>query len=319
MVKLQWWIQVGWFWLEDSINLWEFWFAWPLSWGGGWSEGLVTTAVTDPSSGAINTAMLDAYSGVIITTTTYWVDQTIWTPTNTSATKRFTVINKSTSTHAIKVNGANIWPWASKYFVWDWTSWTWNDWDLEGSDFLTPETWTRYYCPYNTTNLVTTSGNNTADRIIWIPHITQQEMVISSINTSWDSGWVASSYATIWIYESNSDGLPTNLLSTTWAVDTSAASGNIAFTVTPNLVIPVNTVVWFAFAWSSTSPVWRKIPAASIRNILWSWITSQPSSHLRTVLSPWWTDLPNPAPAVWSFSFSTWVLNFINLWLINQW
>ena len=317
MSKLQWWVELWGFWLEDSVNLWGFWFAWPVSWGGGWSEWLVTTSVTNPSSWAIDTAMLDAYSGVIITTTTYWVDQTIWTPTNTSAIKRFTVINKTTSTHAIKVNGNYISPWASKYFVWDWTAWTWNDWDLEWNEILNPETATRFYCPYKQTCTVTTTSVLTLDRLCLIPYITQEELIIDSMTIVWSSWWTAGTWIAIWIYESNSSDQPTNLLTSSWILPTETASWDATYTLSTDLVIPANKTIYFAYVANSASPTFRITAAWNSFNILWSGLSANPFSYLRYAMTSWWTDLPDPAPAIWSLTWTSWALCVITLWLIN--
>ena len=69
---------------------------------------LIQTTLTDPASNAITVAIVDNYSTVVITTTTYWVDQTLPTPTRTRDIVRFTVVNNDTSTHSIKVNGSFI-------------------------------------------------------------------------------------------------------------------------------------------------------------------------------------------------------------------
>jgi hypothetical protein len=65
---------------------------------------LNTTTLTDPGASAITTSIIDTYSCVIITTTAISTAQTLATPTNTSQIKRFTITNKSTSTHSIKIN-----------------------------------------------------------------------------------------------------------------------------------------------------------------------------------------------------------------------
>jgi len=96
---------------------------------------LKTTTITDPATNAaVTVAIIDGFSGVIITTTGASNAQTLQDPTNTTGTRRFSVINDDTSTHAITVNGSSLAAWEVRYFVWDWSSWTseasWSSWTV---------------------------------------------------------------------------------------------------------------------------------------------------------------------------------------------
>lgn len=282
-------------------------------------EWLITTTLTNPAGGAINTAMVDSYSAVIITTTTYWVDQTIGTPTNTSATKRFSVINNDTSTHWIRINTQFIYPWMTKYFVWDGTSWTWNDWDVEWKSIFTPETSTRFYCPYILNSNITTTTALTTNILYCIPYRTIEELIIDTMTSVWTAGGTGGTWVLMWIYESNVNWLPTTLLTTSTQIATTAASWTATYTLATDLVIPANKTIWFAFA-VNTWTTWRTQFGAYITNMLWielAWTTF--NSHIRASLTPWFTTLPSPAPAAWSFTKSTFSLPSITLGLINQW
>lgn len=88
---------------------------------------LTMTSVTDPASNAAcTTAIVDAYGGTVITLTAAGNDQTIGNPTNTTAGKRFTVVNNDTSTHNITIDGITLEPGESQRFIWDGTAWVYD-------------------------------------------------------------------------------------------------------------------------------------------------------------------------------------------------
>jgi len=93
------------------------------------SEGddISMTAVSDPAGtptfAAVTTAIVNVYEGVVITTTTTGNDQTIQSPTNVTAGNRFTVVNSSTSTDSIDINGFTLEPSESQEFLWDGAAW----------------------------------------------------------------------------------------------------------------------------------------------------------------------------------------------------
>lgn len=87
-------------------------------------------ALTDPASSSINTSMVDNYGGVVITVTTTSNSQTISSPTNTSANRSFTVVNKASSTEPVVINGSPIIQGSKLIFVWDGAAW------VNGNDLL---------------------------------------------------------------------------------------------------------------------------------------------------------------------------------------
>jgi len=280
---------------------------------------LSQTTLTDPASNTITVDILDNYSSVLITTTTYWVAQTLPSPTKTSEVKRFTIYNNDTSTHAISVNNKNIYPGMAKYFIWDGTAWCWNDWDVEWLDFMTPEIGTRYYIPYSVTCTTTTTASPSADRVYYIPYITRQEMVVANITMVW-TVWVAGSSVAMWIYESDANWLPTNLLWSSGQISTAVVGWwTASYNFSPNLVIPANKTIWLSCAFTSAALTIRYLGTAAIAPILWTTLGTLWNTHLRTTLTAWvWTDLPSPAPSIWSFSILTSAVPALTLWLINQ-
>ena len=87
-------------------------------------EELNMTTSTDPASSvATTTAIVDAYSGVIITTTAAGNAQTMASPTDTTAGKRFTAVNNDTSTDNITVGGVVLSPGEMQEFLWDGSAW----------------------------------------------------------------------------------------------------------------------------------------------------------------------------------------------------
>ena len=80
---------------------------------------------TDPaSSTATETAKVDAYSGVIITLTAAGNAQTIGSPTDPTAGKRFTVVNNDTSTDTIEIDGIVLEVGHAQSWMWDGSAWT---------------------------------------------------------------------------------------------------------------------------------------------------------------------------------------------------
>ena len=90
----------------------------------GWSLGILkTTTSVDPIiDGAVTTAIIDDNGWVIITTTTTWNNQTLASPTDTTAWKEFTVVSDDTSTDNIEINWLLLEPWRSLTFLWDWSA-----------------------------------------------------------------------------------------------------------------------------------------------------------------------------------------------------
>ena len=85
---------------------------------------LSVTTITDPAiNAAVTTAIVDQFSAVIITTTTTGNAQTLQNLTDTTKTKRFSVINNDTSTDSITVNGEALGVGEVIFFIWDGTAW----------------------------------------------------------------------------------------------------------------------------------------------------------------------------------------------------
>lgn len=81
-------------------------------------------AITDPATdAAVTTAIIDDNDGIVITTTTAGNDQTLASPTDTTAGKRFLVINNDTSTNSISINSTILPPANFIEFVWDGDTW----------------------------------------------------------------------------------------------------------------------------------------------------------------------------------------------------
>ena len=81
-------------------------------------------SVTDPATNAACTpTIIDSSSGTIIILTAVGNSQTLGTPVTSSIGKKFTVVNKTTSTHSITVNSVEIDPRESCDFLWDGSAW----------------------------------------------------------------------------------------------------------------------------------------------------------------------------------------------------
>jgi len=105
-----------------------------------YNEQLPMTTVTDPAlNAAVTTAIVDGFSGNIVTLTTTGNAQTIQDPTDTTAGKRFTVVNNDTSSDTLTVNSNVLDPGEAISFIWDGSAWVHvkiseNLWELAGSD-----------------------------------------------------------------------------------------------------------------------------------------------------------------------------------------
>ena len=261
------------------------------------------TTLTDPWASDINTAMLDAYSQVTITLTTTGNSLTLWTPWNTGLVKRFTVTNNNTSTHTITVNLIAIAPWTSKCFVWDWTAWTLDVWNVVWRSVnLTSSI---YITPYAVNSTVLSTNAATENNLYLIPFRTQQEHTFTDIALSY-SVWVALNSINLWIYESNEKWFPTNLLAESGLMTANTvwwATVNYTF-VTP-ITCPINKTYWLACANNVAWVTFRTVATSSISNRLWynTAITTFSTTRLEYSLTPWWTNFPNPAPASWSYLY----------------
>lgn len=85
--------------------------------------GAMITAADPASSTATSTANVNQFTGVIITLTAAGNAQTIGDPTNTTAGRRFTVVNNDTSTDNIDVNGITLEPGEAQQYIWDGSVW----------------------------------------------------------------------------------------------------------------------------------------------------------------------------------------------------
>lgn len=84
----------------------------------------MTTATNPATNAAVSTDNIDSYAGVIITLTGAGNAQTLQDPTDTTAGKKFTVINHSTSgANTIEVNGITMSASESQSFIWDGAAW----------------------------------------------------------------------------------------------------------------------------------------------------------------------------------------------------
>ena len=270
--------------------------------------GLKQTTLTDPSSWAINTAMLDAYSIVIITTTAIATDQTLGTPTNTSEIKRFTVMNNNTSTHIIKVNDEVIIPWSNKYFIWDWTSWTIDKWDVIWKELIKPLS-VSYHIPYMKSNATIATLAVTEDRLYYIPYMTKQQIIINSLITIY-TVWVAASNIRLWIYSSGgwaSGNAPDLLLADSGAMpSTTVWWATLTYTLPTPLIIPVNTVIWFAYVCDSTWVTNYGLAVANLWTIMWSGSVSSVTTPVVYTRQTVTWDLPNPSSDWWAYTWSAW-------------
>lgn len=104
--------------LEDVTPLWK------AFGGGGGSSELSFDSITDPAvDAAVTSAVIDVHSGTVITLTTAGNSQTLEAPTDTTAGKRFVIVNDDASTDSIVVNGALIQAGEFVTFHWDGTAW----------------------------------------------------------------------------------------------------------------------------------------------------------------------------------------------------
>lgn len=266
---------------------------------------LKSTTLTNPASGDINTAMLDAYSAVIITTTTTWSVLTLWTPTNTSAIKRFSVINKSTSTHSVTVNEMPIAPWVTKFFIWDLTAWTIDVWNIVWQEVVY---WSAnaFFSPSLIGNAATSGATQTANSMRMTLCRSSQEHTYTSM-ALWYTVGVASNSIGLWIYLANERGLPTTLL---WESGLLAATawggGTVTYTFPTPITIPINTNFYIASAVNQFWTTVRAYSAIANTNPFWNTTAAsiQPTLQLAYALTPWWTGFPNPAPAAWSYTYN---------------
>lgn len=278
---------------------------------------LNTTTLTDPWASAITTAIVDTYSAVIITTTAISTAQTLSTPTATSVIKRFNIINNTSSTHYIKINDEIVNPWTSKYFVWDWSAWTIDKGNIIGKDFINP-LWTNpnYYIPYIKYVSSFSSAWIVQDRVYFIPYKTKQQIVINSLNCIY-TVWVAASNVRLWVYSSGgwtTWNAPLNLLADSGALATTNVWWwTVSYNLPTPLVIPVNTVIWFAFLCDSTWVSVYTWLVANVGTLLWVWTAATattPITYYR--LTVVW-DLPNPTS--WSFSTTSGSVPVIHIWM----
>jgi len=90
----------------------------------GASADLPFTTATDPAiDAAVTTAIIDLNSGTVITLTTAGNSQTLGAPTDTTAGRKFFVLNNDTSTNSITVNGTTVGAGQYAEFRWDGTAW----------------------------------------------------------------------------------------------------------------------------------------------------------------------------------------------------
>ena len=101
------------------------------------------TEKTDPAVDAITVADVDDYRGCSFILTAAGNSQTLPNPTDTTVWFYFTVINRSSSTDNITVNGIILEPGESARFIWDLVSWAKEDdsgiWINDGTDVFTQD------------------------------------------------------------------------------------------------------------------------------------------------------------------------------------
>jgi len=91
---------------------------------GGGTPDLPFDAITDPVvNAAVTTAVIDLNSGTVITLTAAGNNQTLGAPTDTTAGRKFFVLNNDTSNNAITVNGVVLSPAQYVEFRWDGDTW----------------------------------------------------------------------------------------------------------------------------------------------------------------------------------------------------
>ena len=91
---------------------------------GSGSSDLPFTSITDPAvDAAVTTVIIDANSGTVITLTAPGNSQTLADPTDTTAGRKFFVMNNDTSNNSIPVNGVTLAAGQYAEFRWDGTAW----------------------------------------------------------------------------------------------------------------------------------------------------------------------------------------------------
>ena len=92
--------------------------------GGGGAADLPFDAIADPAvDAAVTTAIIDLFSGTVITLTAAGNAQTLQAPTDTTAGRKFFVLNNDTSNNTITVNSVVLSPGQYIEFRWDGDAW----------------------------------------------------------------------------------------------------------------------------------------------------------------------------------------------------
>ena len=92
--------------------------------GGGGAADLPFDAITDPAvDAAVTTAKIDLFSGTVVTLTAAGNIQTLQAPTDTTAGRKFFVLNNDTSNNTVPVNGVTLSPGQYVEFRWDGDTW----------------------------------------------------------------------------------------------------------------------------------------------------------------------------------------------------
>jgi len=304
------------------------------------TDDLTNFNITDPaSSTAVATSVIDSYWSVLITTTTTGSAQTIWDPTNTTKTKRFTVMNNDTSSDSITVNWTTLGTWEAEEWAWDWTVWAkiwvWWWWDLLASNNLS-DVDTQQTAVNNVTNVswatnehVLTKDTGTWNAIYkvaawgglsWSDSITDTSWTwvtttvanSSNASTTWISSviWNTQSNATIWISIDTwtSSQANTGLSITAPNASTTASAINID---------PWNTCTWMWINFSNDWNAWYKfIDFNNMSSSTWTryWL------YFNTVA------ISNGQPNYWiymgSISATSWNQYWLYQWTIwwnNNW
>jgi len=264
-----------------------------------------TVSLTNPSSSWITQTIINENSWVVITTTTTWSTITLANPSNLAEDKRFTVINNDTSTHTVIVHNMPIPPWTSKYFLWDWTAWTLDVWNIVGQKIINPSA-NLWIALQASNNAALTTVSLLADIQQFVPFRTEQEHTVLSIGL-WYTVWVANNSIGLWLYESDERWFPTNLLVESGLLAATAWGGwTVTYTFPTPIVLKMNKIYWLTYACNQAWVTIRWIAVTSLNNLLWlngNSATTQ-ISRLTVPLSGWWTNFPNPAPTTWSYTYS---------------
>ena len=92
--------------------------------GGASTSDLPFTTATDPAlDAAVTTGIIDLNSGTVITLTGVGNSQTLSAPTDTTAGRKFFVLNNDTSSNSLTVNGKGLGAGRFLEFRWDGTGW----------------------------------------------------------------------------------------------------------------------------------------------------------------------------------------------------